>query len=241
MQTNARRLPTLLSRIRPLGQAFLLSIFVHGVLLVAVYPELPARLKLARNPLQATLLSRQPASVNGEEKVASPSIQSTSPDKEGRKRLSTQNSPVYQAMAGGSKALSTPASAQRRRAVESKTDALASGAGTSPEAEETTLDPEDLRHYRLALAIQSRRFKAYPASALAQAWEGRVEVELVFSVHVPVARSSIARSSGYPALDEQAVRMVQQAAQHTALPDGLRERNFRLILPIEFSFDDGRQ
>ncbi len=218
-----------------MGQALLLSFLVHGLLLLAVYPELPARLKQARIPLQAALVSRQAASGNEGKKTVLPPIQSVSSGKEERKRLSTQNAPPFPAMTGGTKAHST---AQHRRAVESKTDVLAAQAGASAEVEETTLDPEDVRQYRLALAIQSRRFKAYPASVLAQAEEGRVEVALTFSVHVPVVRSSVVRSSGYPVLDERAVRMLEQAAQVTALPDGLRGRNFQLILPIEFSLDE---
>lgn len=240
MQATAGRLPALLTQKWPMARALLLSLLAHGLLLLAVYPELPARLKLARIPLQAALVNRQATDGNEERKTASPPIQSASSGKERRKRLSTQDAPLFPATAGGTKTPPIPPTTQPRSAVEGKTNALASRAGTSPEVEGTTLDPEDVRHYRLALAIQSRRFKTYPASVLAQAGEGRVEVALSFSVHVPVVHSSVVRSSGYAALDEQAVRMVEQAAQVTALPDSLRGRNFRLILPIEFSLDNSR-
>ena len=51
---------------------------------------------------------------------------------------------------------------------------------------------------------------------------------------------SLLRSSGHALLDEQAVSMIEQAAAATALPDSLQGRDFRVLLPIDFSLEDAR-
>ena len=38
-------------------------------------------------------------------------------------------------------------------------------------------------------------------------------------------------------LDEQALAMLSQAARVTALPEGLKARDFRIVLPVQFSLD----
>jgi len=42
------------------------------------------------------------------------------------------------------------------------------------------------------------------------------------------------RSSGRAVLDTQAMLMIEQAAAATTLPEALRGRAFRVLLPIEF-------
>ena len=54
----------------------------------------------------------------------------------------------------------------------------------------------------------------------------------------PVPELSLVRSSGHEVLDEQALTMLTQAARVTALPEGLRARDFRLLLPVQFSLEN---
>ena len=89
----------------------------------------------------------------------------------------------------------------------------------------------------MALAIAARRFKHYPLVAREGGWEGRVDVALSASAGQGMPRASLVRSSGYRALDEQALSMVEQAAAVTLLPEGLHNAEFRVLLPIEFSLD----
>ena len=96
---------------------------------------------------------------------------------------------------------------------------------------------DELRQYRMALAIAARRFKHYPLVAREGGWEGRVDVALSASAGQGMPRASLVRSSGYRALDEQALSMVEQAAAVTLLPEGLHNAEFRVLLPIEFSLD----
>ncbi len=92
--------------------------------------------------------------------------------------------------------------------------------------------------YRTSLAISARRFKRYPALAKERGWEGSVEIALDFRRLRRGQEVSVASSSGRQILDDQALEMIRQAVRVTDLPAGLRERNFRVLLPIAFNLND---
>jgi len=102
------------------------------------------------------------------------------------------------------------------------------------------VSPDDLRQYRVSLAVAARRFKRYPVLARERGWEGRVEVTVSMSAWQPRPLVSLARSSGRATLDEQAITMLERASANTALPEGLKGREFSLLLPIEFTLDEDR-
>lgn len=91
----------------------------------------------------------------------------------------------------------------------------------------------------MALAIAARRFKRYPPVARESLWEGTAEVAVSMSAWGHVPELSLVRSSGRAVLDTQAMLMIEQAAAATTLPEALRGRAFRVLLPIEFSLDPG--
>jgi protein TonB len=110
--------------------------------------------------------------------------------------------------------------------VRGAADGLAAGA-----------DPDALRAYRIELASAARRFRNYPALARSRGWEGVVEVAIVTGpVGSPVVQ--LARTSGHAVLDEQAIDMLTRAVARTPLPDSLRSRGIRILLPIRFSLDE---
>ena len=96
---------------------------------------------------------------------------------------------------------------------------------------------DDLRQYRLSLAISARRFKRYPALARERGWEGTAEVALDVNALLPVPEVVLVRSSGRGVLDEQALEMMTQAARVTNLPQSLKGRDFRVLLPVQFSLE----
>jgi protein TonB len=102
----------------------------------------------------------------------------------------------------------------------------------------TGVSADDLRQYRLSLAIAARRFKRYPALARERGWEGTAEVALSFSALLPAPQIDLATSSGSPLLDEHALAMISRAARITALPEGLKGRDLRVLLPVKFSLDE---
>lgn len=119
--------------------------------------------------------------------------------------------------------------------------AARSGAlSTAFPAPDTTRDgasADDLRQYRLSLAISARRFKRYPALARERGWEGTVEVALNVNALLPVPEVVLVRSSGQDVLDQQALEMMTQAARVTSLPQSLKGRDFRILLPVKFSLE----
>jgi len=97
-----------------------------------------------------------------------------------------------------------------------------------------------LREYRVSLAISARRFKRYPVLALEHGWEGTVEVAVSMTSWQQKPQPELVRSSGHSVLDEQALSMIEQASVRTVLPDSLKGRDFRFVLPIEFIRESGR-
>lgn len=97
-----------------------------------------------------------------------------------------------------------------------------------------------LREYRVSLAIAARRFKRYPELALERGWEGTVEVAISMTNWQQRPQPALVRSSGHSVLDEQALSMIEQASVRTVLPDSLKGRDFRFVLPIEFIRESDR-
>lgn len=94
-------------------------------------------------------------------------------------------------------------------------------------------DAEGMRQYRVALAREARRYRDYPAAALAAGIGGvaEIRVEVAASGGEQVA---LARSSGDGRLDEAALGMVGRAAPRTALPETLRGKAFAVNVPLQF-------
>ena len=67
-----------------------------------------------------------------------------------------------------------------------------------------------------------------------------MEVVLDFRrvLHAPAV--SVSSSSGRALLDDQALEMIRQAAGVTGIPEQLRGRDFRVLMPITFTLDDER-
>jgi len=121
--------------------------------------------------------------------------------------------------------------------------APASGAAGAPGQGEPTLAPRpgddaldlgSLAQYRLALIGAAKRHRLYPESAVERGWQGRVTVRLAFDAGGAVAAALVRRSSGYGALDQQAVEMLRKAAGLTPLPPALRSRAFSVDVPVLF-------
>ncbi|MBL8398908.1 MAG: TonB family protein [Candidatus Accumulibacter sp.] len=227
---------------QPVCRAFLLSLLAHILLLVTIYPILPIRPRVDGNPLQATIVFRKTEGVTkGKEKLATTTLYQPDRSPNARRQRLAVSDAVDNAPANRHRQKNTPPSldSTSRPAAMPRVTEVTKSLSVSPEEHTThTVDPEDLRHYRIALAFQARRSNSYPVAARQQGWHGRVEVTSTFSSHLLTAQSFVSRSSGYQVLDEQALRMIEQASAVTPLPESLRGRDFRLIIPIEFSLDD---
>ena len=105
----------------------------------------------------------------------------------------------------------------------------------SPSSTGGTLDADGLRQYRVSLAVAARRLRNYPAQALANGWQGSVEIRLTIAANGLAQPPRLLRGSGYALLDEAALEMLGAASQSIAVPLSLRSREFTLDMPIDFT------
>lgn len=122
-------------------------------------------------------------------------------------------------------------------AVASAVDALPRS--NSPAVAAATAAPssdgsaEGMRQYRLALAVEARRYKRYPPRALDAGIGGTAEVRIEVA-DGRAAEVTLGRPSGDASLDAAALEMLRKAAPRTAVPEALQRRSFAVSLPIVF-------
>jgi protein TonB len=97
---------------------------------------------------------------------------------------------------------------------------------------------DGLRGYRLAVASQARRFKRYPAQALASGWEGSADVRLEVGGDGRAQAATLSRSSGHDLLDRAALAMIDAGAERARVPESLRGRAFAIVLPVVFNLGE---
>ena len=97
---------------------------------------------------------------------------------------------------------------------------------------------DGLRGYRLAVASQARRFKRYPAQAMASGWEGSAEIRVEVGSDGRPRTATVARSSGHELLDRAALAMIDAGALRARLPESLRGKAFAVALAVVFNLDD---
>lgn len=92
--------------------------------------------------------------------------------------------------------------------------------------------------YYASLLTYLQRFKQYPAAARAAHIEGEVFVHFVMTRDGTVQLAEIAKSSGRPALDREALAMVQRAGKLPAMPEQMPGNALNGIIgPITFKLN----
>ena len=217
---------------RPLWQALILSVLLHGVFLLNVAPTLPVRLETSATRINAMLSPRvtvpplAKALLKPVAAIRQPAL--PAPEKVG---IQARFVPPLEAQAVPELNAHSDEAAHAASARPSAASSSASATGTQG------VSADDLRQYRLSLAIAARRFKRYPALARERGWEGTVEVAISLIALLPTPQIGLASSSGRSVLDEQALEMLAQAARSTDLPESLKGRDLRLLLPVTFSLE----
>lgn len=97
------------------------------------------------------------------------------------------------------------------------------------------IDQKVLGEFGRGLRDRAAPLGAYPLLAKHNGWQGTVKVLVRFARSGVAYQISVKDSSGYKVLDEQAVKMVELACAHYALPQVLTNKAFSVIVPIEFS------
>jgi periplasmic protein TonB len=125
-------------------------------------------------------------------------------------------------------------------------DALPPQAPATPEAASPptpphhapAADPNALAGYYRALAAAVDRHKHYPRIALIRQWQGTVVLQLNIGVDGRVQEHHLARSSGYEALDQEALEMLREAMPLPALPAQLAGVSLSVNIPVIFRIAD---
>ena len=94
-----------------------------------------------------------------------------------------------------------------------------------------TIEPS----WQTGLMRQLQRFKRYPASAHSHKEEGVVLLSFSLDRSGHVLAHSIARSSGYPDLDDEVMAMIMRAEPLPPFPASMVQDRIDLTVPIRFS------
>ena len=97
-----------------------------------------------------------------------------------------------------------------------------------------TSDGESRDSYLGQVLAQLNRFKQYPRTARQARIEGVVMLHFVMTADGKVQSFEIAKSSGRPVLDAEALALIQRAQPLPALPADFPTRTLDALVPIEF-------
>lgn len=109
-------------------------------------------------------------------------------------------------------------------------------ASTTPNT--AALDADGLRRYRFALVREMRRSWVYPPQALLQKWEGTTEIRIELFAGGRFAAARIEKSSGYPVLDNAALKIISDAATAAPVPTSLLGEAVSIVQAVIFSVPD---
>jgi protein TonB len=112
---------------------------------------------------------------------------------------------------------------------------VATPAPPAPVAVPSKASGETRDSYLGRLLAQLNRFKQYPRAARQARIEGVVMLHFVMNADGRVESFDIAKSSGRPVLDAEALALIQRAQPLPALPADFPTRTLDAVVPVEFS------
>ena len=94
-----------------------------------------------------------------------------------------------------------------------------------------------LRQYGGTLGRAIAKHKQYPKIAQMRGWQGECLLDLKLDGSGNVLSASVKESSGYEALDNQALEMARKASPFPTPPDALKGRSFNITVPVSFKLE----
>lgn len=94
-----------------------------------------------------------------------------------------------------------------------------------------------LSAYGQTISQALARFKEYPRIAQMQGWQGAVTMRLRVAQSGRLLEAEVHASSGYAALDRQALAMAANAGRLPAPPEGLDEPEVTVLVPVVFRLE----
>lgn len=226
------------------GHFFLLSILLH-LCVLALSAPLPPNTPSpnALPPIKATLLAAKPPAEAI--RPPAPTARKTPRPAVARSAATAIDPPPSPSPAAAPPimALAAPADTERAVAVAPAAPPLpespphaapARAAAPAPPSAEAP-DPAALAAYTRVLTGEVARAKRYPAVARLRGWQGTAVLSLTVSANGQVTGSELRRSSGFPVLDDQALRMVAEVMPLPLAPSGLLGRPLVIELPVVFT------
>jgi len=106
-----------------------------------------------------------------------------------------------------------------------------------PPPPQTGPSAELLSRYTKSLSDALARYKEYPRVAELRGWEGSVTMRLRVAPSGRLLEAAVYQSSGYEALDKQAITMVSKAGVLPVPPQGLDLAEVPVLVPINFRLE----
>lgn len=107
-------------------------------------------------------------------------------------------------------------------------------AAVAPQSRPEVAEPDAMTVWRLQVVALLERSKGYPAAALARGAEGTAHLAFTLDREGRVTDISIVRSSGFRALDDDALQMVMRAQPFPPPPSDLTGPTIDLRLPVSY-------
>jgi protein TonB len=96
---------------------------------------------------------------------------------------------------------------------------------------------ELLDRYGQAISQALARYKEYPPIAQMQGWQGAVTMRLRVAPSGRLIDAEVHASSGHEALDRQALAMASKPERFPPPPEGLRDREVAVLVPVVFRLE----
>jgi protein TonB len=110
-------------------------------------------------------------------------------------------------------------------------------ASLPPAPPQPVASAELVARYAKRLSDALARYKEYPRVAELRGWEGSVTMRLRVAPSGRLLEAAVYQSSGYEALDKQAITMVSKAGVLPVPPQGLDLAEFPVLVPINFRLE----
>ena len=96
---------------------------------------------------------------------------------------------------------------------------------------------ELLFSYGQTISQALARYKEYPPIAQMQGWQGSVTMRLRVAPSGRLIDAQVHASSGHGVLDRQALAMASKPERYPAPPEGLRDREIAVLVPVVFRLE----
>lgn len=93
---------------------------------------------------------------------------------------------------------------------------------------------EEISDWQKSIVIRIAKAKTYPQSARKDGIEGEVRVAFEIDRYGRVLTREIEKSSGYPALDEAALKVLDEIGKMPTPPNHLEGETFAMVIPFNF-------